>query len=197
MIGVVTSAGPHERLLGALVELRDRASGARLPLQVAGADEARKELKRLGDQLDDYVIPRLRQLDAPLLAVVGGSTGAGKSTLINSLVGAAVSAPGVLRPTTRAPVLVCNPQEQEWFTSQRILPGLSRTTGVASGATEPPHTTLHVVRTRTPPPPPAPSPPRPAPLPVWRCSTRRTSTRSSPTTVSWRPSCWPLRICGS
>jgi Dynamin family len=147
MIGVVTSAGPHERLLGALVELRDRASGARLPLQVAGADEARKELKRLVDQLDDYVIPRLRQLDAPLLAVVGGSTGAGKSTLINSLVGAAVSAPGVLRPTTRAPVLVCNPREQEWFTSQRILPGLSRTTGVASGATEPPHTTLHVVPT--------------------------------------------------
>lgn len=145
MIGVVTSAGPHERLLGALVELRDRASGARLPLQVAGADEAGKELKRLVDQLDDYVIPRLRQLDAPLLAVVGGSTGAGKSTLINSLVGAAVSAPGVLRPTTRAPVLVCNPQEQEWFTSQRILPGLSRTTGAASGTTEPPHMTLHVV----------------------------------------------------
>ncbi len=145
MIGVVTSAGPHERLLGALVELRDRASGARLPLQVAGADEARKELKRLVDQLDDYVIPRLRQLDAPLLAVVGGSTGAGKSTLINSLVGAAVSAPGVLRPTTRAPVLVCNPREQEWFTSQRILPGLSRTTGMASGATEPSHATLHVV----------------------------------------------------
>src|SRR5207342_80224 len=145
MLGVVTSAGPHERLLGALVELRDRASGARLPLQVARADEARKELKRLVDQLDDYVIPRLRQLDAPLLAVVGGSTGAGKSTLINSLVGAAVSAPGVLRPTTRAPVLVCNPQEQEWFTSQRILPGLSRTTGAASGTTEPPHMTLHVV----------------------------------------------------
>ena len=145
MIGVVTSAGPHERLLGALVELRDRAGGARLPLQVAGADEARKELKRLVDQLDDYVIPRLRQLDAPLLTVVGGSTGAGKSTLINSLVGAAVSAPGVLRPTTRAPVLVCNPQEQQWFTSQRILPGLSRTTGMASGATEPPHTTLFVV----------------------------------------------------
>src|SRR5512132_188946 len=145
MIGVVTSAGPHERLLGALVELRDRASPARLPLQVAGADEARKELKRLVDQLDDYVIPRLRRLDAPLLAVVGGSTGAGKSTLINSLVGAAVSAPGVLRPTTRAPVLVCNPQEQEWFTSQRILPGLSRTTGMASGPTEPPHTALHVV----------------------------------------------------
>jgi energy-coupling factor transporter ATP-binding protein EcfA2 len=108
-------------------------------------DEARGELKRLVDQLDDYVIPRLRQLDAPLLAVVGGSTGAGKSTLINSVVGAVVSPPGVLRPTTRAPVLVCHPEEQGWFTSQRILPGLSRTTGAASEATESPHTTVQVV----------------------------------------------------
>src|SRR5262245_61698560 len=145
MLEVVTSAGPHERLLGALVELRDRASGARLPLQVAGVDEARTELKRLVDQLDDYVIPRLRQLDAPLLVVVGGSTGAGKSTLINSVVGAVVSAPGVLRPTTRAPVLVCHPEEQGWFTSQRILPGLSRTTGAASVTAEAPHTTVHVL----------------------------------------------------
>jgi energy-coupling factor transporter ATP-binding protein EcfA2 len=102
-------------------------------------------LKRLVDQLDDYVIPRLRQLDAPLLAVVGGSTGAGKSTLINSIVGAVVSAPGVLRPTTRAPVLVCHPQEEGWFTSQRILPGLSRTTGAASETTEASHTTVQVV----------------------------------------------------
>ena len=57
-------------------------------------------------QLDDYVLPRLATIDAPLLAVVGGSTGAGKSTLVNSLVGRRVTAPGVIRPTTRAPVLV-------------------------------------------------------------------------------------------
>src|SRR5215510_3105946 len=145
MLEVVTSAGPHERLLGALVELRDRASGARLPLQVAGVGEARRELKGLVDQLDDYVLPRLRQLDAPLLAVVGGSTGAGKSTLINSVVGAVVSQPGVLRPTTRAPVLVCHPEEQEWFMSARILPGLSGTTGAVSETTKPPHTTMHVI----------------------------------------------------
>ena len=35
-------------------------------------------------------------MDAPLLMVVGGSTGAGKSTLVNSLVGAPVSPAGVL-----------------------------------------------------------------------------------------------------
>ena len=60
-------------------------------------------------QIDDYLLPRLRSMDAPLLMVVGGSTGAGKSTLVNSLVGADVSPAGVLRPTTRAPVLVCHP----------------------------------------------------------------------------------------
>ena len=50
-------------------------------------------------------------MDAPLLMVVGGSTGAGKSTLVNSLVGAPVSPAGVLRPTTRSPVLVCHPDD--------------------------------------------------------------------------------------
>ncbi|MCP2325965.1 energy-coupling factor transporter ATP-binding protein EcfA2 [Hamadaea flava] len=54
---------------------------------------------------------------APLLAVVGGPTGAGKSTLLNSLVRAPVSAAGVLRPTTRQPVLVCNPRD--WATVRR------------------------------------------------------------------------------
>ena len=80
-------------------------------------------------QLDDYLLPRLSRLDAPLLVVVGGSTGAGKSTLVNSL----VQAPGQRRPaccgpTTRAPVLVCNPADTTWFRQGDLLPGLTRTT---------------------------------------------------------------------
>ena len=63
--------------------------------------------------------------------VVGGSTGAGKSTLVNSLVGAVVSPAGVLRPTTRQPVLACHPDDVRWFEDDRILPGLARTTGGA------------------------------------------------------------------
>lgn len=78
------------------------------------------------DQLEDYVIPRLMTIDAPLLAVVGGSTGAGKSTLVNSLVGHRVTAPGVLRPTTRSPVLVHHPDDAEWFGQDRLLPDLER-----------------------------------------------------------------------
>jgi energy-coupling factor transporter ATP-binding protein EcfA2 len=65
--------------------------------------------------------------------VVGGSTGAGKSTLVNSLVGAEVTTAGVLRPTTRTPVLACNPGDVRWFDDDRILPGLARTTGGPAG----------------------------------------------------------------
>ena len=63
------------------------------------------------------------------LAVVGGSTGAGKSTLVNSLACDVVSRAGVLRPTTRSSVLVHHPDEARWFEGQRILPGLARVTG--------------------------------------------------------------------
>ena len=45
-----------------------------------------------------------------MLAVIGGPTGAGKSTLVNSLVRAPVSVTGILRPTTRTPTLVCHPR---------------------------------------------------------------------------------------
>src|SRR5687767_9803199 len=72
-------------------------------------------------------------MDAPLLMVVGGSTGAGKSTLVNSLIGTEVSIAGVLRPTTRSPVLACHPGDLPWFEDDRILPGLARTTGGAAG----------------------------------------------------------------
>jgi hypothetical protein len=112
-----------------VLSLRGAVEGLNLPLQVEGADQARHERAALLDQLDDYVLPRLRSLDAPLLAVVGGSTGAGKSTLVNSLVGQAVSRSGVLRPTTRSPVLVHHPDDAGSFTGQRILPSLARLTG--------------------------------------------------------------------
>ncbi|WP_210509208.1 dynamin family protein, partial [Naasia sp. SYSU D00057] len=127
------SAVRSAKLLSAVTDLRQALDRATLPLDLPGSREARPVRRRLLDQLDDYVIPRLASIDAPLLAVVGGSTGAGKSTLVNSLVGREVSQPGVLRPTTRSPVLIHHPADATWFTDQRILPGLSRVTG-ATGA---------------------------------------------------------------
>ena len=107
------------QLHGALVELR-------LPLALPGVDEQRAARTEMVDQLEDYVIPRVLSADAPLLCVVGGSTGAGKSTLVNSLVGTRVTEPGVLRPTTRSPVLVHNPADEEWFRRLELLPELER-----------------------------------------------------------------------
>jgi len=117
----------------ALELLRDELAAVELGLEVPGVDEARRVRTEIVGQIDDYLLPRLRQMDAPLLMVVGGSTGAGKSTLVNSLVGSKVTVSGVLRPTTRAPVLACHPGDVSWFSGDRILPGLSRTMGGPAG----------------------------------------------------------------
>ena len=114
-------------LANALSRLRAAIGGAGYPLVMPSAEGARQVGASLVAQLDDYLLPRLARLDAPLLVVVGGSTGAGKSTLVNSLVRAPVSATGVLRPTTRSPVLVSNPADLPWFQRGQLLPGLVRT----------------------------------------------------------------------
>jgi len=113
-------------MLTALVRLRQALQAATLPLEVPGAAEARVSRREMIDQLEDYVIPRAMTIDAPLLAVVGGSTGAGKSTLVNSLVGRPVTQTGVLRPTTRSPVLVHHPDDADWFGEDALLPDLER-----------------------------------------------------------------------
>ncbi|NBE82449.1 GTPase domain-containing protein [Micromonospora rubida] len=121
-------SGPTaDGLPAALTSLRAAIGAARFPLALPSAESARQIGASLTAQLDDYLLPRLARLDAPLLVVVGGSTGAGKSTLVNSLVQARVSAAGVLRPTTRSPVLVCNPADSGWFRQGELLPGLTRT----------------------------------------------------------------------
>ncbi len=118
-------------LVGALERLGAALQQIRLPLELPGVEPQRATREELLGQLDDYVLPRLREIEAPLLAVVGGSTGAGKSTLVNSVLGRRVTQPGVLRPTTRSPVLAHHPDDAAWFDSERILPDLARSSAAS------------------------------------------------------------------
>ena len=122
------------KLGGALTELRHAVGAARYPLTLPDAEESARLAAAIIGQLDDYLIPRLGSLDAPLLVVIGGSTGAGKSTLTNSLIRTPVSPVGVRRPTTRTPVLVAHPDDAQWFTEANLLPGIGRTTRDAAAA---------------------------------------------------------------
>ena len=137
---------PPLRLPDALTALRDQLASTPLGLATAERDTARRAARAVADQIDDYLLPRLRDLDAPLLTVVGGSTGAGKSTLVNSVIGAPVTTAGVLRPTTRSPVLVCARSDMAAFSGDRVLPGLPRVTGSSGG----PGTVQLVVRDELP-----------------------------------------------
>ncbi|MFD0044826.1 dynamin family protein [Pseudarthrobacter scleromae] len=112
-----------------LEEVREDLAATELPLALPDSEQARREAASAVAQLDDYILPRYRSLDAPLLAVVGGSTGAGKSTLVNGIVGHPVTRAGAIRPTTRQPILLHHPSEADWFEGQRVLPSLSRIRG--------------------------------------------------------------------
>jgi hypothetical protein len=68
----------------------------------------------------------LRESGAPILVALVGSTGAGKSTLVNSVVGAQVSMTGIRRPTTNSPVLACHPDDAGWFAENVFLPTVPR-----------------------------------------------------------------------
>ncbi|MGJ9494535.1 dynamin family protein [Actinotignum sp. GS-2025a] len=115
--------------LPSLERVRQALENLSFPLPTPGAADGRDARTDALHQLDDYVLPRLRCLDAPLVAVVGGSTGSGKSALVNALVGAPVTASSALRPTTRIPVLAHAPGEEAWFSDDRIFPGLARLSG--------------------------------------------------------------------
>ena len=115
----------NDNALDTIVRLRDGLKGVGFSTD----PESKRETEAIIDQINDYILPRLKNVDAPLLAVIGGSTGSGKSTLVNALVGKRVSRSGVIRPTTRQPVLVSNPADAEWFNSPHVLPGLAREHG--------------------------------------------------------------------
>ena len=132
--GTASSAGDEEpfarvdakKLEAALLGLRHPIVTVPLVFDSPRVSEARAERVKLLSQIDDYLLPRLRQSGAPILVALVGSTGAGKSTLLNSLVGKQVSATGIRRPTTNSPVLACHPDDTRWFAENVFLPTLPR-----------------------------------------------------------------------
>lgn len=88
---------------------------------------ARALIASMAQQLDDYILPRSASMDSPLTIVVGGSTGAGKSTLVNTLLGEPLTQSGAIRPTTRHPVLLYRAEDEAALAPDRFLPTLPRT----------------------------------------------------------------------
>src|SRR3989442_5522102 len=99
-IEVVTSLAQRAEHIAALAD--GRAALVREDEAAGSKDRARQ----LRDHVRAYVLPRAQALESPLLVVLLGPTGAGKSTLMNTLARATVSRTGVLRPTTRQAVLL-------------------------------------------------------------------------------------------
>lgn len=88
--------------------------------------------------IQEYVVPRLADLTAPLVVVLLGSTGAGKSTVLNTLAGTTITQPGAIRPTTTDPVVWCHERH-----AARYGPGFL--TGYGDG-----ERALHVVTSEDP-----------------------------------------------
>ena len=101
------AVGQLRDLVGRLEALADR----RLASRPASAS-ANARATQLTDHLRGHVRVRANSLDAPLIVLVLGPTGAGKSTLFNTLAGRAASATGVLRPTTRLAVVLMHPGDR-------------------------------------------------------------------------------------
>ena len=111
---IVATTAPD---LLALAERLDALAAERVAERIVGDDAARRA-SRLRDHLSGHVLPRARSLDAPLLVLLIGPTGAGKSSLVNALAGRAVSRSGVLRPTTRELVAVVHPEDRDALMSE-------------------------------------------------------------------------------
>ncbi|UNX56544.1 hypothetical protein MF406_13865 [Georgenia sp. TF02-10] len=118
-----------------LTDLRADVARVTFPLDLPGAAGLRDLRARILHQLDARLVPRLRGSAVPTVVVLGGSSGAGKSSLLNAVVGAAVSAAGVLRPTTRTAVVAVHPDDAAAFATHplAVLTDVRPDPGVPAG----------------------------------------------------------------
>src|SRR3954453_9533850 len=92
-------------------------------------DAGRARARQLADLLHGHIRVRAASLDAPVVVLLLGPTGAGKSTVFNTIAGNAASETGVLRPTTRVAVVLVHPDDRAGLaegTFARVPPSLIR-----------------------------------------------------------------------
>lgn len=122
----MNGAAPAE--LRALVERLESLAARRLATQPR-SEASRTRARQLADHLAGHVRVRAASLDAPLVVLLVGPTGAGKSTVFNTIADRAASETGVLRPTTRVAVVLVHPDDRSALTEgafARIPPGQLR-----------------------------------------------------------------------
>jgi energy-coupling factor transporter ATP-binding protein EcfA2 len=111
--------------LRALVDRLEALSERRIAT-LPRSEAATTRARQLADHLAGHVRVRADALDAPLLVVLIGPTGAGKSTVFNTIVGWPASETGVLRPTTRVAVVLVHPGDRDTVQTgafARVPPG--------------------------------------------------------------------------
>jgi len=122
-------------LLDALVDTRKVVAGIDIALPTSNQQRAQHIMEQMLDQLDHHLIPRVSQEASPAIVVVAGSTGAGKSTVVNALLGEPLTASGVLRPTTKVPHLFHHPLDAAVLTAveqrARVIPSEAVPRGLA------------------------------------------------------------------
>ena len=109
--------------LRALVERLEALAERRLAMRPRSA-AAETRARQLADHLRGHVRVRAASLDAPLVVLLVGPTGAGKSTIFNTIAGRAASQTGVLRPTARVAVVLVHPVDRAALVDGGALAGL-------------------------------------------------------------------------
>lgn len=125
----------REALRRTLTALRDDLRG--LDDEAARAREApwlavQERLLRRSEGL----IARLERRDEPLLLVLAGGTGAGKSTLANTLAGSRVAATSARRPTTTVPTVIGRPADLDVVLGRGVLAAEADRSGLRSAPLE-------------------------------------------------------------
>ncbi|MDO5060190.1 MAG: GTPase domain-containing protein [Actinomycetaceae bacterium] len=130
--------------ISSLTKLSEALKDLRFVFSQPDFTAADAQRTRVIHKLDNHVLPRLRNLEAPLICVVAGSTGSGKSTLVNSLLETNVATSSAVRPTTRRPLLLHSVQDTQWFKAgSPILPQLAKVEVAAEAPPTPAHVGTH------------------------------------------------------